>query len=465
MAEIERKFLLETLPPGLDRHPSKEIEQGYLAISERAEVRVRRASAECTLTVKRGHGEEREETELEIPPEQFEALWDACGEGRLEKRRHLVPIVDDLTAEVDVYAGSLQGLAVAEVEFPSREAARSFDPPAWLGREVTGDERYANQTLARGGFPEAGGGIATDVALDSGRSYRLTRDEEVATGLTRVAAGRAEAAVERLRESGAGEAETTGAVHGSRKDMKKLRTALRLLRPELGAERYRQANARFRDAARTLSDTRDAEVKLETLTALREHADGLPEEAVESWCKILDRDREAATGSVSGEEHLAEAGTRIEAGLREIQDWSLEGDGWKAIGPALTRTYRRGRKAMKAAEGGDEETIHEWRKRVKDLWYELRLLRDAWSGPLKATSDEAHRLADLLGDHHDLAVLREDLRERNLGDPETEKLAAAIGERQEEMAEEALALGRRLYAERPQDFSRRLQRYWEAWRG
>jgi CHAD domain-containing protein len=285
----------------------------------------------------------------------------------------------------------------------------------------------------------------------------------LAAGLTRIAAGRAEKALGRLRDSGAGEVESADAVHGARKDLKKLRTVLRLLRDALGKKRHRRADARFRNAARALSGARDAEVKLETLKGLGEREAGLPAAAVEAWRNILERDRAAATDTVRSERLAAEAVEEIEAGLEEIQGWSLEGDSWKTIGPALTRSYRRGRKAMKAAEGGDEVDLHEWRKRAKDLWYELRLLSRAWEGPLEATAEEAHKLTDLLGDHHDLAVLREDLHKRNLGEEQTAALAVAIDRRQEELAAEAFPLGHRLYAERPKQFSRRLQQYWRAW--
>lgn len=279
--------------------------------------------------------------------------------------------------------------------------------------------------------------------------------------MTRVAAGRAESALEQLRGSSAGKVDTADAVHGARKDMKKLRTVLRLLRDPLGRKSLRRQNARFRDAARALSSTRDAEVKLETLEALAEHEQGLPEEAVEPWRKILARDREAATNAARDEPAVAEAISLIEEGLEEIQAWEVEGDSWKLIGAGLTRSYRSGRKAMKAAVSSHAETaFHEWRKRAKDLWYELRLLSEAWPPPLEATADEAHRLTELLGDHHDLAVLCEDLRRRNLGEAETVALEAAIGRRQEELAAEAFPLGRRLYAERTKDFSRRLRRYW-----
>jgi CHAD domain-containing protein len=300
--------------------------------------------------------------------------------------------------------------------------------------------------------------------VDDARSYRLTRDEELTVGLTRVAAGRAEAALERLREAGAGEIETGVAIHGARKDMKKLRTVLRLLCDALSKRRYRCANAHFRDAGGTLSGSRDAEVKLQTLEGLWEHRAGLPADAVEAWRKILARDREAAKDTVRSEALVAEAAAEIEAGLEEIRRWHLEGDAWKTIAGPLTRTYRRGRKAMKAAAAGGGDEIHEWRKRAKDLWYELRLLSGSWPVPLKATAEEAHRLSELLGDHHDLAVLREDLRERNLGAEETQALSAAIDRHQAELAAGAISLGRRLYAERPQDFERRLRRYREAWR-
>ncbi|HEU4706983.1 MAG TPA: CHAD domain-containing protein [Solirubrobacterales bacterium] len=300
---------------------------------------------------------------------------------------------------------------------------------------------------------------------DRGWSYGLAEDEELAAGLTRVAAGRAERALERLRESSAGRVDSAAAVHGARKDMKKLRTVLRLLRDELGRKRCDRENARFRDAARALSATRDAEVKAATLEALAEHDGALPEDAVGAWRKILIRDREAATGAARDRPAIEEAVALVEAGLEEIRGWEIEGDSWRIVDGGLLRTYRRGRRAMRSASKSHREAdFHEWRKRAKDLWHELRLFAPAWPGPLEATAEEAHRLSDLLGDHHDLAVLREDLGERNLGEAGTAALEAAIGRRQEELAAAAFPLGHRLYAERPKAFSRRLRRCWEAWR-
>ncbi len=301
-------------------------------------------------------------------------------------------------------------------------------------------------------------------ASNPSRSYQLSGDEELTPGMIRAAAGRAEQALERLRAAAAADADAAEAIHGARKDMKKLRTVLRLLRAELGRKRYRRANARFRDAGRALSASRDAEVKLATLDSLAEKAT-LPTPAIDAWRRILERDRGAAASAPAAGRAVAEAIELIEGGLEEIQGWELAGDRWKPVGSGLKRTYRRGRRAMRAAErDGTEADFHEWRKRAKDLWYELRLFAGAWPRPLEAAAEEAHALSEQLGDHHDLAVLREDLRERNLGESETAALEEAIDRRQAELAAAALPLGRRLYAERPRDFSRRLRRYWRAWR-
>ena len=150
--EIERKFLVDRLPDDLDDHPSAEIEQGYLAITDDVEVRVRRYGEQAFLTVKSGGGEVRVEEEIEIDPRRFAALWPLTDNRRIEKRRYRIPS-GALTIELDVYHGRLSGLLVAEVEFDSSEAAAAFTRPDWLSREVTDDPRYKNQRLVTAGLP------------------------------------------------------------------------------------------------------------------------------------------------------------------------------------------------------------------------------------------------------------------------------------------------------------------------
>lgn len=158
--EIERKFLLDQLPAEVGRVPAANLRQGYLALDGDTEVRVRLEDGNAVLTLKHGAGRVRTEVELELSDEQAEALW-PVGEGRrIEKRRRRVPH-GELVIEVDEYGGELDGLLVAEVEFPDEGATERFEPPAWFGREVTGDSAYTNQRLACHGRPEGGDRWAT----------------------------------------------------------------------------------------------------------------------------------------------------------------------------------------------------------------------------------------------------------------------------------------------------------------
>lgn len=293
--------------------------------------------------------------------------------------------------------------------------------------------------------------------------YRLHRDETAVEGVRRVARGRAESASIQLRRER--DRDLAAAVHEARKDLKKLRSLLRLVRDGLGRKRYRAENARYREAGRLLSSSRDAEVKLQTVTALRRrYRDEMPP-AVDLEIDLrAERQRLAGDGDDPDlRARLEQAAGAIEQGRTEIDAWPLQAKGWKLLAAGLERSHERGRARMAAvrADPGDE-AIHEWRKSVKDLWYHLRLLRDSWPAVLGREADEAHELSDLLGDHHDLSVLAETVRER--GDDERDRLLALIERRQAELLEAALPLGARLYAEQPTQFVARLEGYWRAWR-
>jgi adenylate cyclase len=146
--EIERKFLIRKLPQDLASHPHTEISQGYLvSLDDGLQVRLRKNGDKYSLTFKRGVGNVREEREIELTAEQFGALWPATDGKRLEKTRYEIPF-GDRVVEIDVYHGRHEGMVVAEVEFDDEEAAKNFQPPDWLGDDVTGDPRYSNQLLA-----------------------------------------------------------------------------------------------------------------------------------------------------------------------------------------------------------------------------------------------------------------------------------------------------------------------------
>jgi CYTH domain-containing protein len=148
--EIERKFLLKTLPPDLGRREGASIEQGYLAVEPHGfQVRLRKKGETAFLTVKgEPNGYARQETEVELSSAQFETLWPLTAGRRLRKTRYEIPF-EKWTVEIDVYGGCNQGLVVAEVEFESEEEAHRFAPPGWFAQDVSGEAAYSNRNLAR----------------------------------------------------------------------------------------------------------------------------------------------------------------------------------------------------------------------------------------------------------------------------------------------------------------------------
>jgi len=149
--EIERKFLVDSLP-SLEDCRSEKITQAY--ISTDPVIRIRQMGNQYFLTVK-SHGHiMREEFEMPITKEQFYSLWEKIEVSPIEKIRYFIPIEQDLTAELDLYEGHLEGLSTVEVEFSSLDAADAFTPPSWFGNDISLDNRYKNNNLAHYGIPK-----------------------------------------------------------------------------------------------------------------------------------------------------------------------------------------------------------------------------------------------------------------------------------------------------------------------
>lgn len=153
--EIERRFVLvaEPTPDLLDA--GTRMAQGYLCSGDGLSVRIRIVASDATLTIKGGGGLTRTEVELPLDADATQALWPFTADQRIDKVRYRVPLeLGGRVAEVDRYAGALEGLFTAEVEFDDEQQAAAFEPPAWLGREVTGDPSWSNSALARHGRPD-----------------------------------------------------------------------------------------------------------------------------------------------------------------------------------------------------------------------------------------------------------------------------------------------------------------------
>ena len=142
--EIERKFLIKSLP-SLEGVKHSQIKQGYFSI--KPEGRVRKKDDEYYVTEK-GEGDlVREEKEYRIDEKSANVLFEMSKTYIIEKTRYYIPF-GDYTIELDVYEGRHEGLVVAEVEFPSEQAALDFVPPQWFGQDITYDKSYKNMMLA-----------------------------------------------------------------------------------------------------------------------------------------------------------------------------------------------------------------------------------------------------------------------------------------------------------------------------
>lgn len=295
-------------------------------------------------------------------------------------------------------------------------------------------------------------------------AYRFNPQESVNEAVTRCAREQLDRATREL--STGTEADPVKAVHSARKALKKERSLLRLIRGAVPSSERNRANAALRDAARGLSSARDADVMVQALDEVeRRFAGQLPRttfSAVRDQLELASRsERASAVGSA------ASAAVKEFASVQaRIDGWTLERGGWRAIDPGLTWTYRRGRKAHREAQSEPSlENLHDWRKRVKDLWYQLQLLAPVCGPAVRGQAKDAHRLADLLGDDHDLGVLRATLeRMRPELAVDIDALLRLLDVRREQLVAEATHVGERVYPEKPAAFRRRIRRQWKAGR-
>jgi hypothetical protein len=296
-------------------------------------------------------------------------------------------------------------------------------------------------------------------------SYRFEHPERLAFEIRRVAAERLESALEQL--GGQLARNPAVAVHTARKDLKKTRSLLRLVKDSIGADRFRAENGRLRDAAHLLAGAREADARTEALGSLIAHAGPTanPETltAARAW-----RGRMAARSAPGPDigNAAAEASALVLRARDDARLWGLGYGSFELIAPGIHRTYRQGRRGLAAAtDDPSDETVHEWRKRVKDMWYSLRLLGDVWEPVIRPMADQAHDLSERLGDHHDLGEVRHAIESGEAGLPEAAStdLVALVVARQAELHGEAISLGRRLYSEGPRRYVEKLEGLWRAW--
>ncbi|HWN98908.1 MAG TPA: CHAD domain-containing protein [Blastocatellia bacterium] len=294
--------------------------------------------------------------------------------------------------------------------------------------------------------------------------YRLKEDESVPDGIKRISLDQIDRALGRLSLKTRNK---DRAVHEARVCFKKIRAVLRLVYGELGRDIFSLENREYRDAGRPLSRSRDTEVVAGTLEELVHHFNKqLANPDIKTLRKRLRQSR--AEQQIDRKQVLPQVAEAVSSARERVETWPVINDGFSALRPGLQRVYKRGRAGfILTSTDRATENLHEWRKQVKYLWYQVCVLNPMWPQPLDVLADELNKLADYLSEDHDLALLSRTAidQAQALGAPdEVEKLVFLIDQRRIQLQAKATALGARIYAEKPKTFVNRIQLYWEAWR-
>ena len=292
-------------------------------------------------------------------------------------------------------------------------------------------------------------------------SYRFSKGAGLSEQVRRVAIEEIESAIDEITRR---EPDVYEAVHEARKHFKKTRSLIRLVR-DSSPRYFRTQNHVLRDLGRNLSSTRDAQAMLECWESLRlRYRRAFGKGRLDRFRhQLIDHRDEIAANETALNETIEKVVSTLQDARDRVEDWSFEREDFGLIQGGFTRCYRRGRQSMKSAvQAKSGEAFHSWRKRVKDHWYHIRLLEEAWPGPMQARNQEMATLSDLLGDYHDLVVFEEWLAGPRGSDALRRELTAIVARRRATLSVKSFDLGGRIYAELSRAFATRIRNGWES---
>jgi CHAD domain-containing protein len=290
-------------------------------------------------------------------------------------------------------------------------------------------------------------------------AYRCKIDEPFAKALRRIAREQIHRAATRLSQAHDGPTP----IHEARKHLKRVRALLRLVRPALGEKAFRQENARMREIGHLLAGARDLDVLEETAAALGASCrPGLRPALGEVMAAIESARRTAAADGMA--ERIEKARAKLAEAAEEVSRLKLHDRGFDAVACGLSRTYRDCRKWFaRAYEEPSDHNFHSWRKTVQHHWRHMVLLTEAWPEAMKARAAAAKELSDILGQDHDLAMLKGCMETgiaAGLPAKSRDQLVQLCEARQARLRALARPRGERLLAERTKAFSARIRSYW-----
>ena len=290
-------------------------------------------------------------------------------------------------------------------------------------------------------------------------AFQFRPGETIRRGLRRLATKELRSARRDLRASSPGDKE----IHAARKRIKKVRAIAALLDADEGSG-LKGCRKRLRRTNRRLSHLRDADAMLETLKMLRSrHPDLLREHAFARLQRRLISHKQKTLNAAHADGVWEKIDRDLRSLRRRAKGWQPTHRGFAALAAGLRSTHRQGRKAkVRAFERQRALDFHEWRKSMKALWYELRLLERCDAG-IRNDVRTLHDAETLLGDDHNLVLLCAEIsKDASLCD--REELQRVVERDQADLRERAAARTERIYNQRPRRYLLRIKQAWRNWR-
>lgn len=253
-------------------------------------------------------------------------------------------------------------------------------------------------------------------------------------------------------------------IHNARKGLKRLRSLIRLVHPGIPKPLSNYLGTGLRDIGRELAPARDAQVLLEILDKLAQRSPKLA--ASEMFGKMQGRlERRRATVEVEGAAIIEKARQDLDRLRPTLARLAVFPDDFEPLREGAEKQYRAAQKGFSGAfKSSSDEALHDWRKQVQRHWRQLQLLAPCCPESLNARADRVHRLAKLLGDHQDLADLKQLVAAptMNFGRAEEiQTLTKRCRKDQKALRAEAKSLGARLFADKPESFIARIESWWK----
>ena len=294
------------------------------------------------------------------------------------------------------------------------------------------------------------------------KGFIIYKHEPVIRAVRRIIRWQLKYALDVLRQ-GTNDPDRT--VHEVRKTLKRIRAVLRLVRTEIGEEQYKQYNIHLRDTARKIAPLRDFAVTASTLKLVAAQSGHAFRNEINTLSRELEADYIETANKLFKERNIL---GEVEDDILKVSELPkqlvLEHKDFRLFYGGLAQVYGRGRERLRQTlRDPSVQNFHDLRKRVKYLWHIHQILRRSWPRMFNLMSKTLEETSEKLGNEHDLAILSQYVTNRYESVQKIEEfnpLLHYIDALRETLRTDILSLAFYLYAEKPADFTRRMQKYW-----